>query len=117
MANEIQYSFTLQFSKGGAADSKTASANVTVTGNDYVRGTQVVGTTDETISLGDIGTPGWCFLHNLDGTNYVEAGPDGTNYFVKCKAGEYAMFRVGSAAVHVKANTASCSVEYMIIED
>ena len=117
MANEIAYSFTLSFSKSGAGDSKAVSGNVNVSGTDYVRGVQAVGTSDETISLVDVGTPGWCYLKNLDATNYVEAGSDGTNYFVKMKAGESAFFRVASAAVHVKANTASCNVEYMIIED
>jgi hypothetical protein len=117
MANEISIGQSLQVLKNGATIQKSASASITLTGNYFMSGVQNVGTTDETIALGDIGTVGVVYFKNLDSTNFVTFGADGTNYHIKLKAGESALLRWNGAAVHAKADTAACKVEYVIVED
>ena len=118
MANELKVTTGLSFEKGGAKSAvESSTKNITVSGTDYEKRVVEIGTTDETISLGDIGTVGFVHIKNLDGTNYVDFGSDGTNYFVRCKATETAVFRCASAAIHTKANTAACKIEIMLVED
>jgi hypothetical protein len=117
MANEFTASVTGSFLKNAASDIFAASNSVTINGSYFNSGIQLVGTSDEVIALIDIGTVGWVFFKNLDATNYVLAGADGTNYCVKIQAGEACLFRWNGAAVHVKANTASVKLQYKIFED
>ena len=117
MANEISFTQTLQGAKAFATRKVSKSASVSMSGDDFVEGTQLIGTSAETIGLGDIGTPGFCQVTNLDAANYVEFGPDGTTWFVKTKAGETSTFRVTSAAIYGRANSAACRVEFLVFED
>ena len=116
MANEITASASLNFTYSGQTTSITvSSASTTPSEVEVISGIQSVGTSDETISLGDLAAPGWIMLKNLDTTNYVELGPDGTNWDIKIPAGKSAgpmLWNV--AAVHVKANTSPCMVSYVI---
>ena len=119
MANEITISANLSFSKGLVEPaSKAISLSVTVSGTDYVKMTQTIGfAAAEAINLGDITTPGYILISNLDTTNYVTLrdGAGGADV-VKLKAGEAALFRVGASALYALANTAACVVEYLLIE-
>jgi hypothetical protein len=122
MANELTLQFSMSFSKTGSAslDKRSGNASVTVTGTDVIMATQSIGTSAEDIALGDITTSGYMFVHNLDGTNYVEIGKDDTGTFeavVKLKAGEYGLFRLATTAPQAKANSGACLIEYAIIED
>lgn len=116
-ANELNLNTTFTFNKNGSTLQRSVSVNVTVSGNVTQYGVQTIGTSDETIPLGDIGTIGYVYLKNLDVTNFTTAGTDGSNYQIKLKAGETALFRLNGAALHMKSNTAGCKVEYGIIED
>lgn len=119
MANEILVSALLQASKGGRTVSKgTGSQQIDWTGTDYIQGTQTIGTTQEAIALGDIGTPGWCWFKNKDASNYVElrAGSTGADV-VRLNAGEEMAFRWAADAVpYAIANTAAVEIEYVILE-
>lgn len=118
MANELTINVNLSLSKGNLRESVAPGAlTYTVSGTKIVRAVQSIGTTDEALGLGEISSLGYLYIRNNDTTNYVEVGVDGTNYVVKLKAGEVALFRVDGAAVHAKANTAACSCEYLLIED
>lgn len=117
MANEINLGIQFSFAKSGAGVAKSFSGQITVSGNYHVSGVQNVGTVDETVALGDIATNGWLFLRNLDSTNYVLCGADGSSYPIKLKAGEAVCVRFNGAAVHLKADTAACRVEYALVED
>ena len=114
--NEIQATGTLTVSKNGVTASDTFAINVTMSGDDYVAGTQVIGTSNETIALADIGTIGWVLIKNLDSTNFVEIGDDGTNYTVKLAAGEGCLFRFSGSSINLKADTAACRVKYLVLE-
>ncbi len=118
MADELSLIVNLSFSKGGAKVTKQVSKSVTVTGDAFTHGVQTIGTAEEEIAQGaDLGTPGYMLIINLDSTNYVEIGSTTGVYDTKLKAGEFALYRHNSATVYGKANTASCNVEYCLIED
>lgn len=85
-------------------------------GSHFVKAVQTIGTSDETLDIGEIGTIGFVYLRNLDATNYIEIGSDGTNYPLKLLKGNVALFRWNAAAIHAKANTASCLLEYAVLE-
>lgn len=117
MANEFTASVTGSFNKNSATDIFSASNSVTISGSYFNSGIQLVGTVDEVIALIDIGTVGWVFFKNLDSTNFVTAGSDGSVYPIKLKAGEACLLRWNGAAVHVKADTAAVKLQYKLFED
>lgn len=118
MAQELTIQGSLKFAKGGANfEQNFLSTFFDVSGSVAIENTITVGTTDETLDLGDISTIGWLYMRNLDATNFITAGADGTLYNIKLKAGEPFFGRWNGAAIHVKANTANCLFEYLIISD
>lgn len=124
MANEIAISLALSFSKSSRVDDTSdmglLGLTFTMTGTDYVKGTQNIGTTAELLGKGEITTPGFLVIKNLDATNYIElekATFSTTAGTVKLKAGEVAMFRVASTTIYACANTAACDVAYLMLED
>ncbi len=84
-------------------------------------GTVNIGTSDEALALGDITTPGWCYMINLDATNYVDIGPEDTGAivpFLRLEPGEPALMRLSpSVTVRGQANTAACNVYVAVLED
>jgi hypothetical protein len=118
MANELTVSASLSFSKAGIAVSASKTGLlVTVAGDAYVRNIQTIGTSEEAIVLGDSGSAGYCFLRNLDATNYVTIRPGtGTADLIKLQAGEIALFRLAVAPWAI-ANTGACQLEVVIIEN
>ena len=118
MSDELDLSFSVKFSKGGAEiPARRENLSVDITGDAFTHEVQEVGTVEEELPQGaDLGTPGYCFIKNLDDTNYVEVGLTGS-YTIKLKAGECALFRCAGASLYAKANTAACLVEYIIVED
>ena len=116
MAGTNTTSGSLTYSAGGS--STVYQLSVPVAGTNFVEGTISVTTSAIAIPLGSIGTVGWMMIINLDPTNYVTVinGSSGTA-LVKIKAGEFALFRCASAAPYIQANTATCSVSYLAIEN
>lgn len=118
MASELQIQLSIAFNKSNAALSRSfTAAFFDVSGTAGVANVIAVGTSDETLALGDVATPGWLYMKNLDATNFITAGADGTLYNIKMKAGEPFLGRWNGAAIHVKANTAQCNMEYLLIPD
>ena len=73
MANELRIAAQLEYNKNSVKESKNDSAFVDVSGESYNKTIQVIGTSNEQISVAsDIGTYGYMFFKNLDATNYVE---------------------------------------------
>ena len=118
MSNEITLAVSLDVSKPPVAFSRTLqNALATLNGHCIVHEVVSVATVKRALSLGDIGTPGFVLLYNLDATNFVVAGADADTPFIKLKPGEFALFRAAGAVISIKADTAACLVEYAIIED
>ena len=117
MANELSISIAFAETKNGVTFSKSFTKTVTITGDNPIAKVQSVATSDTTVDIGGIGTPGYFVAKNLDATNYVTLGTDGTNYFDQLKAGEIMVKRWNGAAIHAKANTAACLLEYLLLPD
>lgn len=119
MANEITLSIALSFLKGGRkAEMLSLGQLLTMTGTDYVLGTQTIGTSAEAIAKNDIGTCGLIGIKNLDATNYVTIrdGSGGADV-VKVKPGEVQVFRLATNSPYAIANSAPVEIEYLLIED
>lgn len=98
----------------------TTSASVDLSGTKFIRNCQIIGTTYEAITVGDLGSAGWCYIKNTDATNYVEIGLEVAAAFypfVKILAGETAgPFRLATLTIFGKANTASVVADIFILE-
>lgn len=120
MADELAISARLSYAEGDISDFlEMLPANFNVTGSRYAHNTYTATTSATAIPI-PAGTLGFAIFINRDTTNYVELKTaTGGVMFAKIKAGEGAMFRFPSAttAPFILANTASCTVEYMIVED
>jgi hypothetical protein len=122
MADEIKASVRLSVTKGNlklAYGGTTRSITMAgVKGGNP--GTVNIGTSDEAISLGDIGSAGYAYFRNLDATNYVEIGPTVAGAiapFLRLAAGEESLVKLTPAvALRGQANTAACNVLIAVIE-
>lgn len=118
MAQEIVMSFSLSFTKGSATVSRNSgSTYVTVSGSTYNAQVASIATSDTPLDLGGVTTNGFILLHNLDATNYITLGEDGSSYPIKLLAGEWGLVRWNGAAIHAKAHTGACLLEYVLISD
>lgn len=118
MANELTLSASIKFVKGNVSVSTAKSGvQLDVAGNDFVTKTQNVGTSEEALDLGDITTPGYVMIRNLDSTNFVSIRPaTGAANLIKVPAGGIALFMCEASAPFVIANTAAVQIEYTMIE-
>lgn len=123
MANEIQMVTHLQVQNAGADISyKPTGFALTQTGRGVFQATLTVTTTEAAVSFSGITTAGFVLLRNLDSTNYVEWGPEDTGAMVKVgrmKPGDPpAIFRLAPGTVlRMQANTASCKVVVIVVEE
>ncbi len=119
MANELSVTASASETKNGATFSATYTKTITITGDTPVSVVQSIGTSDETLALGEIATLGWLIAKNLDATNYLQLGHTSGTYSIKLKAGEFCSFRVGSGmtAIHALANTGACLLQYLLLPD
>lgn len=80
-----------------------------------------VGTSEEDISTGDIGTLGWLFMQNLDSANYVTWGPKSGGSMVaigRLKASEIAAFRLSPGiTLRMQANGGTVKVKFWVLDD
>ena len=118
MADEIRVSGGIQATKGTLRiDPINKSITVDMSGEDYESNTQLIGTSEEAIALGDVTTPGYAYYENLDATNFVSLRPAtaGGN-MVKLLPGDFAIFRHGTTAPFAIADTAPVRIKKLIIE-
>lgn len=91
-----------------------------MTGTKYQDGVQTVGITEEALDLGDVGTPGYVLLINLDTTNFVSIRPaTGAANTIRLDPNfGLALFKLGSGATapFAIADTAACRVQYLLLE-
>jgi hypothetical protein len=117
MANELSLSFTLSFNKANCQRvTQSLASTVTVSGTYVASSTQLIGTSDETLTFpSDLATVGYCLFQNLDPTNFILIGNDGAVYPIKLLAGEIALLRF-TGTVHAKSDTGACKLGFTIIE-
>jgi hypothetical protein len=124
MANEITITTTLTYAKNGVtwvSRTDTTTIDQTASGVSFVQVVQNVGTSEEAITLGDISTPGFLRVKNLDATNFVliRHGTGGSD-LVKLKPGEHCLLRLDdtdASAPYIIADTAACDCEITLIAD
>lgn len=116
MANEITISTTLRYSKNKASASLSGGFSADQTGDKYSAGVQTIGTVEESLEKNDVGTIGWMSIRNMDAANYVEFGSTTGVYSVTLLPGEASSQRWNHTSVFIKANTAACECEYLLIE-
>lgn len=119
MADEITLSASLRFKKGDIDRALSKSGlHLDVSGDDCVLNSQLVGTTEEPLLLGDT-VPGYLLIFNTDEDNYIEIRPvAGAAVLVKVSPGKVALFELTSNASqpYVVANTAAVRIEYLAID-
>lgn len=120
MANEISIQSDLQVAKGELNYRwPIGRQTVTQTGTLIKDVVVDVGTTEETLTINDVGTPGIVAIQNLDDTNYVQWGISTGAYTGRLLATEVANpFRIdsGVTTLYLKANTAACDVRVVVVE-
>lgn len=122
MANEISLTVNMQVSNGNFRTSFTPG---TIQVDQAAIGGHMpivsVGTTEEVLGFGDIGTLGYMALRNLDGTNYVDIGPESGGAMVpiiRLEAGNVAVMRLKPGiTVRAQANTAAVKLQVVALED
>lgn len=120
MANEITINLKMSVANGFLTqrmDPGTLFADMS--GTAAAGGAQDIGTSGEAIAIGDVATAGYAYFRNCGPTNFVELGTGTTTFvaFAKLKAGEAAVFRLGTNAPTARANTAAVKLQYLILAD
>src|SRR5947207_780380 len=113
---DITVSMTLRYAKNKASASLSGGFGASQAGDKYEAGVQSIGTTEESLQKGDVGTIGWLAIRNMDATNYVEFGSTTGVYSITLLPGEAVCTRWNHTGVFSKANTAAVEVEYLAIE-
>ena len=123
MANEIKINISATLLNGFQKD-QFNPGQISVDQAAEGRGghVQTIGTSQEVVDFGDIGTSGYIMLRNLDDTNYVRYGPTSDaatiELFGKLKPGEVACFRLEPGIVmRAQANVASVKLDVKLWED
>lgn len=119
MADELTLSLLFHFLKSGSlAEWTELDQRFTVAGTKPHRSRQVIGTSAEPIELGDAGVGGYLMCKNHDADNFVQLNANGgAVWLARLEPGDIALFRIDDGATpNAKADTASCEVEFLILE-
>lgn len=110
MANEIRITTSFQVVNGLLNDRlDVAYVGDQATLGGPTPGYVTIGTSEEEIAFGELGTKGFVTMQNLDSTNYVEWGFSTTVYGGRMKAGDPpVVLRLNNTSVFLKANTGAC---------
>lgn len=125
MANELSLTIVMEYLKG-ARSLTTIGKGFTgilrdVTGADFNWRSQVIGnSTAELLEKGEIGTPGYIAIKNIEGTNTsnyvtIRNGLSGADV-VKLMNGDIALFRLATSTPYAISDGNSCEVIYAVIE-
>lgn len=102
MANEIKVTAKLSIEKSYLSNSNSVTnLQINQSGDGVESGVQLIGTSAEAISLGDITTAGYAYFGNLESSNTIQIGQDvsagGFEEPMLLNAGEVALFRIDLA--------------------
>jgi hypothetical protein len=117
MANELSVYTTFSYNKDSASFNLSAQNQVTVATNAFINSLVNVTTSDTAIDLGPVSSIGYVYIQNLDATNFVKVGPSSGSYFIKLLPKEVAVFRSNVSALHLIADTATCTVQYAVVSN
>lgn len=95
---------------------------VTMSGNDFISGTQLIGSSaEEQIAGNEIGTIGYVLIKNVASENFVRIGFADVSTAddarpVKLEPGEIALFRA-AGGLYAQADTSDVRIQYYFFED
>lgn len=123
MALELSFSYSMGIYKPSIMSQpigrSVANAQYDMTGNFYTEGSILVPTGGVAVPLGQVTQPHWCYLNNLDPTNFVTIAHSlaGLLYpMIYLNPGESAWVPINPASVPwAVANTASVQMEFLIV--
>lgn len=121
MANELQLAISATLTNGYLSEVfNPGTIQVTQTTLGSYAPVVSVGTSEEDMLAGDVGTLGYLFIRNLDAANYVTYGPKSGGAMVafgRIKAGEAAAIRLEPGiTLRWQANTAAVKVKVLLLE-
>lgn len=118
MANELTVTAGLAYSNAGVTLAKNSTDTVTVAANYVLHQIHTVTVAGEALPLGSVATPGFCYIRNTDGANFILVGNSGDTPVIRVEAGELAVFRFNQAIVPAAiADTGNVVIEIIIISD
>lgn len=122
MANEIKLNISLQCDNGNFKQQfNPGQIQISQAAQGFHGPVVTVGTTEEAVPTGDIGTFGMLTGRNLDTANYVTVGPStgGAMYpMQRIEAGETFVYRLEPGiTLRWKANTSAVKVQMHLFED
>lgn len=116
--NELVVGVSLKYTKGERnASFERGGIRIDVSGRKITEIEQTIGITEEALDLGDIASPGYIAIENLDADNFVELrAASGAADMIKLMPGDVALFRLATTGPYAIADTASCNVRFLLIE-
>lgn len=114
MANEIGLSGGLSVVISGSTVRGQCSLSINQAGTESIQNVQTIGTTTEALNLGDVTTPGYLFVKNLDATNFIRIGlvtaVTSGNAFLTLLPGEGVPVCTRQTVIYAIADTAPCDL-------
>ncbi len=121
MANEITANIRLQLANGDlGTDFNPGRIQVNQTTQGMFDCVRSIATSETSVSLTGITTPGVAVVYNLDQTNYCEVGTTTTDYPIKLRANAVPAvipLNSGKTTLYLKANTAATKVRIIVFEE
>jgi hypothetical protein len=119
MANELTLTASFRFDKNGAVIAPAPANNrrFTINGDAAITNIQSIGTSNETLQLGDVAAPRFVFLRNLSNAATISIGHTSGTYPLLLPAGGIALLPWNGAthaAIHAVASAAA-NLEYAIV--
>ena len=121
MANELTATLDFTAIKGFEVRRNLNRLNFDIAGDVYASGVISVGTSYELLDVGDVANLGYVYLRNLDGTNFISVAPDdgaaaASDPLARLRPGQFAWMPCEPAKdIWVKADTAACLMEYIVL--
>ena len=116
MSAEINFQTNFTYRKNGTVITRSVASIGDAAGSGAVQAIHSCATSDATLDKGDITNIGTIYLKNLDSTNYIDVGPDGTLYPIRLQPGCDCRLPWSGTTIHVKAHTAPCLLDYVLLE-
>ena len=115
MASELSFSAQLNYAKNSASLSTQCSVTVDVAGIKYADAVQAITTGGSTVTFGTVGTVGVFMLQNIDYTNYIDIGFDGSTYPVRLAAvsgsqGGFMIAPNNGSTIYARAGVTGCNL-------
>ncbi len=114
MANELSITTQVYYKNGLDSDPTAEPFYMNVAATERISGSPTIGTTEESLALGDVTSVGLVIIKNLDPTNYVTVGSVSGQRPIRIPPLTTFDFYLPGSAVFVAANTAACKIVYKI---